>query len=187
MKVLIACEFSGRVRDAFLAKGYNAVSCDLFPSEGRKDAPHYQGSVLDILDEGWDLMIAFPPCTHLCASGARWWRDKQAEQAEAIAFVQALRAAPIPKIAIENPVGLMSSILGPATQFIEPYWFGDAYRKKTGLWLFGGLPRLKATHLVPISEVLQKKIHHMPDSKNRAKKRSLTPQGLALAMAEQWG
>ena len=181
MKVLIACEFSGIVRDAFIARGHEAVSCDLLPTE--KPGPHIQGDVLDILDNGWDTMIAFPPCTHLCVSGARWFKSKHAEQKQAIKFFMSLATANIPKICIENPVGIMSTVWRKPDQYIQPWQFGHGETKKTGLWL-KGLPLLEPTNIVPGREA---RIHQMSPTKDRGRLRSITFQGIADAMAAQWG
>lgn len=183
MKVLVGCEFSGRVRDAFLALGHDAWSCDLLPSDS--PGPHLQQGLLEVLDQGWDLLIAHPPCTHLCSSGARWWATKQAQQEEAIQFVRAIWAAPIPRIAIENPIGILSrpALLGPASQIIQPWQFGHGETKATCLWL-KGLPRLQPTLVVPGREA---KVHRMSPGPERWKLRSLTYPGIAAAMAEQWG
>lgn len=181
MKVLVACEFSGVVRDAFIAKGHDAVSCDLIPSE--RPGPHYQGDVLEILDDGWDMMIAFPPCTHLAVSGARWFKTKQYEQEVAKIFFIRLADALIPKIAIENPIGIMSTQYHKPDQIIQPWQFGHGETKATCLWL-KNLPPLKPTNIVGGREP---RIHHMGPSPNRSKERSKTYQGIADAMAEQWG
>ena len=181
MNVLIACEFSGVVRDAFIARGHNAVSCDLLPTE--RPGPHIHGDVLDVLGEGWDLMIAHPPCTHLAVSGARWFKDKQAEQAEALDFVRALMHGPIPAIAIENPVSVISSRIRKPDQIIQPWMFGHGETKATCLWL-KGLPILVATDVVSGRE---NRVHRMPPGPDRWKMRSITYQGIADAMAEQWG
>lgn len=181
MNVLIACEFSGRVRDAFIARGHNAVSCDLLPSE--RPGPHVKGDVLALLGRDWDLMIAFPPCTHLAVSGARWFKDKKREQAEALEFVRALMAAPIPRICIENPIGVISSRIRQPDQIIQPWQFGHGETKATCLWL-KGLPLLQPTNVV---EGREPKIHYMAPGPERGKLRSLTYQGIANAMATQWG
>lgn len=181
MKVLVACEYSGRVRDAFIKKGHDAVSCDILPTDA--PGPHLQCDVREILDHGWDLMIAHPPCTHLAVSGARWFKDKQQEQAEAIQFFMALANAPIDKIAIENPVGIMTTKWRKADQYIQPWQFGHGETKKTGLWL-KNLPTLQSTDVV---EGRENRIHRMAPSADRWKLRSLTYQGIADAMAEQWG
>ena len=182
MRVLIACEYSGRVRDAFIARGHYATSCDLLPT----DSPspwHYQGDVRDILHEGWDLMVAHPPCTHLAVSGARWFKDKQVEQAEALDFVRLLMDAPIERIAIENPVSIISSRIRKPDQIIQPWQFGHGETKATCLWL-KGLPRLVPTDVVEGREAV---VHRMPPGPDRWKLRSLTYQGIADAMAAQWG
>ena len=181
MRVLVACEYSGRVRDAFISRGHQAMSCDLLPTE--VDGPHYQGSVLDILDAGWDLMIAHPPCTHLAVSGSRWFKNKLAEQEEALAFVRTLMGAPIPRIAIENPVSIISSRIRKPDQIIQPWQFGHGETKATCLWL-KGLPKLSPTHIVDGRE---NRVHRMPPSPDRWKERSRTYEGIAQAMAEQWG
>lgn len=192
MKVLVACEFSGRVRDAFLARGHDAWSCDLLPSE--VPGPHLQDDVLKIAyAHPWDLMIAFPPCTHLAASGARWWKNKQAEQEDALEFVFALRSAPITKIAIENPVGILSSVWRKPDQIVQPWWFGDMATKATCLWL-KNLPALQPTNVVdkgPRTRIAGRTSmpswYNLPESKNRSRLRSITFPGLAQAMAQQWG
>lgn len=145
MRVLIACEFSGIVRDAFIARGHDALSCDLLQSE--RPGPHYQGDVRDILSDGWDLMVAHPPCTHLAVSGARWFKHKLREQAEALAFVQTLLDAPIPRLALENPVSIISSRIRRPDQIIQPWQFGHPESKTTCLWL-KGLQPLRPTQTV---------------------------------------
>ena len=181
MKVLVACEFSGRVRDAFIAKGHDAWSCDILQSDA--PGPHIQGDVSNVLDQGWDLMIAHPPCTHLAVSGARWFKEKQREQAEALTFVKILMDAPIPRIAIENPISIISSKIRKPDQIIQPWQFGHGEVKSTCLWL-KGLPLLIPTNIV---EGREPKVHRMPPGENRWKLRSLTYQGIATAMADQWG
>lgn len=181
MRILVACEFSGRVRDAFRDRGHDAVSCDLIPSE--EPGPHYVGDVRDILDDGWDLMIAHPPCTHLTVSGARWWPDKQTEQAEALTFVRDLLQAPVPAIALENPVGKISTAIRRPDQIIQPWQYGHGETKQTCLWL-KNLPLLQPTDIV---QGRANRIHQMPDTKKRARLRSLTYPGIAAAMAAQWG
>ncbi len=181
MRVLVACEYSGTVRDAFLAAGHDAMSCDLLPTD--VDGPHYQGDVRDVLNDGWDLMIAHPPCTHLAVSGARWFKDKQAEQAEALAFVRLLMDAPVPRIAIENPVSVISSRIRKPDQVIQPWQFGHGETKATCLWL-KGLPKLTPTNIV---DGRVNRIHRMPPSPDRWKLRSTTYKGIAAAMAAQWG
>jgi len=145
MKVLVACEFSGVVRDAFAARGHDAWSCDLLPTE--RPGQHIQSDVLAVLGDGWDLMVAHPPCTHLAVSGARWFKDKRAEQEEALEFVRALLAAPIERIALENPVSVISSRIRKPDQIVQPWWFGHGESKTTCLWL-KNLPRLTPTDIV---------------------------------------
>jgi len=181
MRVLVACEYSGTVRDAFLALGHDALSCDLLPSE--QPGPHYQGDVTDLLHDGWDLMIAHPPCTHLAVSGARHFHRKAIEQAEALAFVRLLLAAPIPHIALENPVSVISSRIRKPDQIIQPWQFGHGETKATCLWL-KNLPLLIPTDIV---EGREARVHRMPPGPNRWKERSRTFPGIAQAMAHQWG
>jgi len=181
MKVLIACEYSGTVRDAFIAQGHDAISCDLLPTDA--PGPHYQGDVRDILNDGFDLMIAHPPCTHLAVSGARWFKDKQEEQAEALDFVRLLLSAPIDKIALENPISIISSRIRKPNQIIQPWQFGHGETKATCLWL-KNLPCLTPTDIV---EGREAKVHRMSPGPNRWKLRSTTYKGIAQAMAEQWG
>ena len=190
MKVLIACEFSGIVRDAFIAKGHDAVSCDLLPTE--RTGPHYQGNVLDILNDGWDMMIAFPPCTYLCNSGVRWLyhgtelnENRWYLMKKAAEFFKYLLDASIDKICAENPIMHRYSrkIVGQEySQIIQPWQFGHGETKATCLTL-KKLPKLKPTNIV---EGREQRIHKMPPSKDRAKLRSITFQGIADAMAEQW-
>lgn len=182
MRVLIACEFSGTVRDAFRRRGHDAWSCDLLPTE--QPGPHHQGDVLGIIGDGWDVLIAHPPCTRLTVAGARWFKGREAEQADAIRFVETLWGAPVARIAIENPVGVLStrSRLGKPTQIIQPWQFGHGETKATCLWL-RGLPALRPTNVVDGREA---RVHRMPPSPNRWKLRSITYQGVADAMAEQW-
>lgn len=181
MRVLIACEYSGRVRDAFRALGHVAMSCDLLPTD--VEGPHHQGDVTELLHMGWDLMIAHPPCTHLAVSGSRWFKDKVNEQAEALVFVRTLMDAPIPKIAIENPISVISSRIRKPDQIIQPWQFGHGETKATCLWL-KGLPKLTPTDVV---EGREARVHRMPPSPDRWKERSRTYQGIAEAMAAQWG
>lgn len=181
MKVLVACEFSGIVRDAFAAKGHDAWSCDLLPSE--RPGKHIQGDVLGVLHEGWDVMVAHPPCTHLAVSGARWFKHKQQEQAEALEFVRRLLDAPIHRVALENPVSIISSRIRKPDQVIQPWQFGHGETKATCLWL-KNLPLLKPTDIVDGREP---RVHRMPPGPNRWKERSRTFEGIAKAMAEQWG
>jgi hypothetical protein len=181
MKVLVACEFSGRVREAFWARGLKAFSCDIIPSE--KPIHHIQADVLDILDYRWDMMLAFPPCTDLASSGARWFKYKQAEQEAALEFIQKLMDAPIPRIAIENPIGVISTRIRKPDQIIHPWMFGDDDSKGTCL-LLKNLPLLVPTHDTPqaLGSVL-----NVPERKDRWKDRSRTYPGIARAMADQWG
>jgi site-specific DNA-cytosine methylase len=183
MRVLVACEFSGVVRDAFTLRGHYAVSCDLLPSY--TEGYHYEGNVSDIIDEGWDLMIAHPPCTHLAVSGARHFAEKRADgrQQAALDFVQMLLDAPIPKICVENPISIISSRIRKPDQIIQPWMFGHGETKATCLWL-KGLPKLKPTEVV---EGREARVHKMPPSPDRWKLRSTTYQGIADAMATQWG
>lgn len=183
MRVLIACEYSGAVRDAFTRGGHDAMSCDLLPAE--TPGQHYQGDVRDVLDYPWDLMIAHPPCTHLSVSGARHFADKRMDgrQQSAVSFFMALARAPIPKIAIENPVCIMSRMWRKPDQIIQPWQFGHGETKATCLWL-KGLPPLRHAQIV---EGRENRIHRMPPSADRWKERSRTFQGIADAMADQWG
>jgi site-specific DNA-cytosine methylase len=183
VRVLVACEFSGTVRDAFAARGHDAISCDLLPSE--KPGLHYQGDVRDLLCGGFDLLIAHPPCTHLAVSGARHFAAKQASgvQQEALEFVRQLLDAPIPMIALENPVSIISSRIRKPDQIIQPWQFGHGETKATCLWL-KNLPKLVPTNIVPGREP---RVHRMPPGPDRWKLRSITFQGIANAMAAQWG
>lgn len=188
MKVLVACEYSGTVRDAFLKKGHEAVSCDLLPTDSL--GPHYEGSVLDILDSGWDLMIAHPPCTHLAVSGAKWFKDKKEVQEEALEFVRRLLDAPINKIALENPVSIISTRIRKPDQIIQPWQFGHEAQKKTCLWL-KNLSPLEPTNIVGRGEFyISPRGHKLPkwySDNTNPKFRSKTFQGIADAMATQWG
>jgi len=181
MRVLVACEFSGIVRDAFRSRGHDAVSCDLLDSEA--PGPHRQCEVLGILEEPWDLMIAHPPCTYLAISGARWFRQRRREQELALDFVQELLDAPIPRIALENPVSVISTRIRKPDQIIHPWQFGHPETKATCLWL-KGLPALRPTEVV---EGRATRVHHCPPGPERWKHRSRTYQGIAAAMAAQWG
>lgn len=181
MRILVACEFSGTVRDAFAALGHDAWSCDLLPTE--KPGNHIHGDVLDVISDGWHLMIAHPPCTHLAVSGARWFKDKHTEQKQALEFVRLLLDAPIQRIALENPISIISSRIRKPDQIIHPWQFGHGETKATCLWL-KGLPLLEPTQIVDGRE---NRIHKMPPSADRWKERSRTYQGIAKAMAEQWG
>ena len=181
MKILIACEYSGIVRDAFAALGHDVTSCDLLPTE--KPGKHYQGDVFDIIDQGWDMMIAHPPCTHLAVSGSRWFKFKEKEQAEALEFVCRLLAAPINFIALENPISVISTKIRKPDQIIQPWQFGHGETKATCLWL-KNLPLLTPTNIVQGRE---QRVWKMPPGPNRWKERSRTFQGIAEAMAAQWG
>ncbi len=181
MRVLVACEYSGVVRDAFKERGHDAWSCDLLPTE--KPGKHFICPVEEVLDGRWDLMIAHPPCTHLAVSGARWFKDKVEEQKEALAFVRLLLEAPIAKICLENPVSIISSKIRRPDQIIQPWQFGHGETKKTCLWL-KGLPLLSPTNIV---EGREARIHKMSPSPDRWKERSRTYLGIAKAMAAQWG
>mgnify|MGYP001046615567 CR=1 FL=1 len=182
MRILVACEFSGIVRDAFRAKGHDAVSCDLLPTE--RPGLHIQDDVLLHLNEGWDMMIAFPPCTHLAVSGARWFdaKRKDGRQQQGIDFFMTLAKADIPKTAIENPVGIMSTVWRKPDQIIQPWMFGHGEVKATCLWL-KNLPLLEPTNIVDGREA---RIHRMSPSADRGKLRSVTYQGIAEAIANQW-
>jgi len=188
MKVLVACEFTGTVRRAFREAGHNAWSCDLLPAED--GGPHILGDVRQVLTADWDLMIAHPPCTHLAVSGARHFHRKQAEQAEALEFVQTLMDAPIKRIALENPVSVISTRIRRPDQIIQPYQFGHPESKKTCLWL-KGLKPLQPTEVMQMrgrwenqTPSGQNKLGPSPD---RWKIRSATYPGIARAMATQWG
>lgn len=196
MKVLVACEYSGAVRDAFIAKGHEALSCDLLPTDS--PGPHYQGDVLDIINEGWDLMVAHPPCTYLSVSGMHWTtrglRDPQLTE-DALDFVRLLLNAPIDRIALENPVSVISSRIRKPDQIISPYMFGHDASKKTCLWL-KNLPALTATMIIDPRIVDGKKRwgnqtdsgqNRLAPSADRWKIRSETYKGIAEAMASQWG
>lgn len=184
MRVLVGCEFSGRVRDAFIAQGHEAWSCDVVPTEA--PGPHIQGDLLHVIDAGWDVLIAFPPCTYLSKAGARWWPERQAEQAEALAFVRAIMAAPVQRIAIENPVGRISTAIRRPDQIVEPFHHGEPWRKATCLWLKGLPPLVPTRQVQPTGywiggDARKHGAHRDPH------KRSLTFLGIARAMAEQWG
>jgi len=189
MKVLIACEFSGIVRDSFIAHGHDAMSCDLLPTE--RLGPHYQGDVRDILTSEFNLLIAHPPCTHLAVSGARWFKTKASEQKEAVEFFLMFANAPVKYICIENPVCIMSTIYRKPDQIIQPWQFGHPERKTTCLWL-KGLPLLLKTNnvydaMMQLPKRERERVHYEPPTINRQKNRSRTYQGIANAMAEQWG
>lgn len=182
MRVLVACEYSGRVRDAFIRHGHDAMSCDLLPTE--VSGPHYMGDVFDVIGDGWDLMVAHPPCTHLAVSGARHFAEKAADgrQQEALGFVRRLLDAPIPRIALENPISIISSRIRKPDQVIQPWQFGHGETKATCLWL-KNLPPLRPTNIVPGREA---RVHRMPPGPDRWKERSRTFSGIAEAMAQQW-
>ena len=189
--VLIACEHSGTVRDAFRALGHDAMSCDLLPTD--VPGPHYQGDVFDIIEDGWDLMIAHPPCTNIAVSGAAWFKEKIADgrQQAALDFVWLLMVADIPRIAIENPVSVISSKIRKPDQIVQPWMFGHKEQKATCLWL-KGLPNLRETNNVRAEMMLlpkreRERLHYLPPSPTRWKERSKTYQGIADASAEQWG
>lgn len=190
MKILVACEFSGVVRDAFIKAGHEAMSCDLLPTEA--PGPHYQGDVRDLLDYPWDMMIAHPPCTDLATSGAAWFEKKKetGTQYASASFFMMLTKVDIPKIAIENPVGIMSSVFRKPDQIVQPWHFGHMEKKATCFWL-KGLPPLQYTNVV-YDEMMElpknqiERVRNMPDSKNRWKLRSTTYTGIADAMAQQW-
>lgn len=191
MRVLVGCECSGTVRDAFLERGHDAISCDLKPS--KRPGPHYQGDVRDIMNDGWDLAVFHPDCTHLAVSGARWFYKKQKEQKEALDFVRLLMSANIPKIAIENPVSIISTHIRKPDQIVQPYMFGDPHTKTTCLWL-KNLPPLQPTNIVSKGKRHITKSgkslpewYNLPPSEDRAEIRSKTFEGFARAMAEQWG
>jgi hypothetical protein len=183
VKVLIACEYSGRVRDAFIKLGHEAMSCDLLPTDS--PGPHYQGNIFDVIDYPWDLMIAHPPCTDLSVSGARHFEAKRLDgrQQASASFFMKLAKCDIPKIAVENPVCIMSSLYRKPDQIIQPWQYGHGETKSTCLWL-KGLPPLTPTSIVGGRS---DRIHKMPPSPDRWKLRSTTYQGIADAMAAQWG
>jgi len=204
MRVLVACEYSGRVRDAFIRGGHDAMSCDLVPTD--VPGPHYEGDVMDIITDNWDLLIAFPPCTYLTLTGNKWFKpefadrfpERHQQRKDAIDFFMQIANMPIPKIAIENPIGIMSSHYRKPDQIIQPWQFGFPTTKATCLWL-KGLPLLKPTNIVEKGEVVISKSGNRMSKwyyetsklplKNgaRAKARSVTFQGVADAMADQWG
>ena len=185
MNVLIACEFSGIARDAFIERGHSAFSCDLLPTE--QLGPHLLGPIEKGLNgwagETWDLMIAFPPCTYLAVSGARWFKGREREQEEALRFVRLLLNAPIRRIALENPVGVISTRIRKPDQYIQPWEYGTPEVKRTGLWL-KNLPLLEPTNIV---EGRKTRVHYESPGPNRWKNRSRTLPGIAAAMADQWG
>ena len=196
MRVLVACEYSGTVRDAFRARGHHAMSCDLLPTDA--DGPHYQGDVRDIINDGWDLMVAHPPCTYLCSSGLHWNKrvpGRAQLTEEALEFVRYLLGAPIPRIALENPIGCIGTRIRKADQTIQPWQFGHDASKATCLWL-KNLPALVPTTVIEPRIVDGKKRwgnqtdsgqNRLPPSEDRWKIRSETYTGVAEAMAAQWG
>lgn len=201
MKILIACEYSGRVRDAFIKRGHYALSCDLLPTE--RTGPHYRGNIFDVLYDGWDLLIAFPPCTYLCSSGLHWNKrtpGRAEKTIQALGFVQKLLDAPIPKIALENPIGCISTKIRKYNQIIQPYQFGEDASKQTCIWL-KNLPLLQPTNIIAGRVVGENKRgkpifrwanqtdsgqNKIGPSENRWKIRSITYTGIADAMANQW-
>jgi site-specific DNA-cytosine methylase len=187
LRVFVACEFSGVVRSAFRARGHDAWSCDLLPAED-DETWHLVGDARDYIDdqpcgEPWDLLIAHPPCTHLAVSGARWFKEKAVEQQAALDFVRFLLACPIPQIALENPISIISSHIRKPDQILQPWQFGHGEVKATCLWL-KGLPLLRPTQIV---EGRRPRVHHEPPGPDRWKHRSRTYPGIAEAMAAQWG
>ena len=189
MRVLVACEYSGTVRDAFIRLGHDTMSCDLLPTD--VPGPHYQGDVFDIIDDGWDLMLAFPPCTHLAVSGAKHFAAKRADgrQQQGIDFFMRMVEANIPRIAIENPIGIMSKLYRKPDQIIQPWQFGDPFQKSTCLWL-KNLPPLKHTNIVDKGEFYVspsgKKLPKWYSENKSAKNRSKTFPGIANAIADQY-
>lgn len=181
MRVLVACEFSGVVRRDFRARGHDAWSCDLLPAEDAGE--HYQCDVRGILNNAWDLIIAHPPCTYLAVSGARWFKDRQKEQNEALEFVRTIMHAQCDRIAIENPISVISTRIRKPDQIIQPWQFGHGETKATCLWL-KGLPKLTPTNIVAGRVA---RVHYVSPGPNRWKERSRTLNGIAAAMAEQWG
>lgn len=198
MKVLVACEFSGIVRDAFRARGHDAWSCDLLPTE--KPGPHIRGDVLEILGDGWDLMIAHPPCTYLTVSANKWMKpeysdrfpDRTEKREEAVSFFMALIKAPVPRIAVENPIGVMSTHYRKPDQVVQPWMFGHGETKATCFWL-KNLKPLIPTHLErdlfaqETPKEREQRLHRLPPSPTRWMERSKTYPGIAAAMADQWG
>ena len=186
MRALIGCEFSGIVREALGSLGWDATSCDLLPSELPTSANthHIQGNILDLLCPWtWDLLIAFPPCTDLASSGARWFKEKKVQQEGAIEFVKKIASAPVPRIAIENPIGVLSTKWRKPDQIIQPWQFGHGETKSTCLWL-QGLPKLTPTDVV---DGRVGRVWREPPAPDRWRKRSRTYPGIAQAMAQQWG
>ena len=195
MRVLVACEYSGKVRDAFIAMGHEAMSCDLLPTD--VPGPHYQGNVFDIINDGWDLMVAHPPCTYLTNAGVSWLYRKEGrweQMRDGAEFFKKLLEADIPRIAVENPImhKYAKEIIGQSqTQIVQPWMFGHMEQKATGLWL-KNLPPLKETNnvkkeMLELPSNVRQRLHYLPPSPDRWKLRSETFSGLAQAMAEQWG
>ena len=191
MRVLVACEYSGIVRNAFSALGHDAMSCDLLPTE--LEGNHYQGDIRDVLDYPWDLMIAHPPCTDLSVSGAAWFEKKRknGNQYASASFFMTLAKCDIPKIAIENPVCIMSKLWRKPDQIVHPWMFGHPEQKATCLWL-KGLPNLKETNnvkelMLTLPDNERQRLHYLPTSADRGKLRSKTFEGLAQAITQQWG
>jgi hypothetical protein len=196
MKVLVACEYSGRVRDAFIAKGHDAMSCDLLPTDAI--GPHYQGDVYDMLSQDWDLIIAHPPCTALTVAGNSTYGEGQPKYAERLNAVEwtvnlwnAMKAAS-PRVCMENPVGVLRRLGGMhSPQFVQPYQFGHMEQKKTGLFLHGLLPLVETNNvfeaMMGLPKNVRERLHYLPPSSDRWKIRSTTYQGIADAMAKQWG
>lgn len=190
MRVLVGCEYSGAVRSAFRALGHDAYSCDLLPADDGSSF-HIQGDVLDVLGDGWDLAVFHPPCTHLAVSGAAWFAGKRQQQSDALDFVRALMNAPIPRIAIENPVSVISSRIRKPDQIIHPWQFGHMEQKTTCLWL-KNLPLLRPTAnvyaaMMQLPKNQRERLHYLPPSPDRWKLRSATYSGIAAAFASQWG
>ncbi len=191
LKVLIACEYSGRVRDAFIAKGHDAMSCDLLPTDA--PGPHYQGDVFDVVDYPWDLMIAHPPCTDLSVSGAAWFAKKRlvGQQQASVSFFMRLANLSIPRIVIENPVCIMSTLWRKPDQVIQPWMFGHMEQKATCLWLKNTPPLIESNNvkeaMLKLPKNQRERLHYLPPSEDRWKLRSETYQGIADAMAAQWG
>lgn len=182
MRVLVACEFSGIVRDAFAARGHDAWSCDLLSSE--RPGQHIQGDVFrDVDSSGWDLVISFPPCTYLCVSGARWFAERRPQQADAVRFARQLMEWPCPRTAVENPIGVLSTRVRKPDQIVQPWQFGHGETKATCLWL-KNLPKLVPTNVVTGRTA---RVHRESPGPDRARRRSRTYTGIAAAMAEQWG
>ncbi len=183
MRVLVACEFSGIVRDAFRKKGHDAWSCDLLMSESKEGGYHLEGDVRGFLNQDWDMMIAHPPCTHLAVCGARWFKNKKKEQREDLTFVKELLFCNIHRICLENPISIISSQIRKPDQIIQPWMFGHGETKAICLWL-KGLPLLKPTRRV---KGRRPRVHYESPGPDRWKRRSIFYTGIARAMAEQWG